>query len=54
MHNTTKYIDALPDIIHSYNNTYHSAVHKEPVDVKKDDAYIKESMLEQYMKAKND
>ena len=28
IHNTTKYIDILPTIVHNYNNTYHSGIKK--------------------------
>ena len=28
MHNTTKYIDVLPEIIKGYNNSYHSGIKK--------------------------
>ena len=26
MHNTSRYTDILPDIIHSYNNSYHTSI----------------------------
>ena len=33
------YIDKLDDIVHEYNNTYHSKIRMKPIDVK-DNAYI--------------
>ena len=38
-HQTVKYIDALPSIIHSYNNTYHRGIEKKPSEVKNIDKY---------------
>jgi transposase InsO family protein len=31
--NTRRFLDVLPDLIHSYNNTYHSSIRMKPVDV---------------------
>jgi hypothetical protein len=31
--NTYRYIDVLPDLVHSYNNTYHSAIKMKPSEV---------------------
>lgn len=37
-HNTYRYIDILPDLLHSYNRTYHSTIRCRPVDVTKHNA----------------
>ena len=53
MHNTTKYIDVLTDLIYSYNNTYHTTLKKSPIEVKNNDGDINNMYLDKYMKAKN-
>jgi hypothetical protein len=40
MHNTTKYIDVLPQIILNYNNSYHSGIKLKPSEVEKFDSRI--------------
>ena len=35
MHNTTKYINVLPNIVHAYNNSYQSGIKKAPNKVDK-------------------
>ena len=32
-HNTTRYIDALPDLVKSYNNSYHRSIRRAPSEV---------------------
>ena len=54
MHNTTKYIDVLPEIIKGYNNSYHSGIKKTPNEVKGNDENIDEILFKKYMKAKQD
>ena len=54
MYNTTKYINVLPQIIHGYNNTYHSGIKKAPNKVEDDDDEVLESMNQKYMKAKKE
>ena len=40
MHNTSRYIDILPDIMHSYNNSYDSSIKMKPNQVKEVDDKI--------------
>ena len=35
-HNTWKYIDVLPKIVKTYNNTFHSSIKMKPINVNKD------------------
>lgn len=34
-HNTRKYIDILPDLVHRYNNSYHQSIKMRPIEVNK-------------------
>ena len=54
MYNTTKYINVLPQIIHGYNNTYHSGIKKAPNKVEDDDEQVLEIMNQRYIKAKEE
>ena len=54
MYNTTKYINVLPQIIHGYNNTYHSGIHKTPNKVEEDDEEVIELTHKKYVKAKQE
>ena len=38
--NTSRYIDILPKIVHSYNKTWHSGIRSEPINVTKKDENI--------------
>ena len=51
-HNTTKYINVLPNIIHSYNNSYHSTIKKKPVEVEEEDEGVEQIYNRKYNKAK--
>ena len=33
--NTPRYIDILPQLVDSYNRTWHSGIHSEPINVNK-------------------
>ena len=33
--NSPRYIEVLPKIVHSYNRTWHSGIHSEPINVNK-------------------
>ena len=33
--NSPRYIEVLPKIVHSYNPTWHSGIHSEPINVNK-------------------
>ena len=37
MHNTSRYIDVLPDIIYSYNNSFQTSIKMKPNEVKEVD-----------------
>jgi hypothetical protein len=50
-HNTTKYIDVLPDIVYNYNNGYHSGIKKVPAEVEEEDRDILELNNKKYIKA---
>ena len=54
MYNTTKYITILPQIIHGYNNTYHSGIKKIPIQVEDDDEDVIELTNRKYNKAKEE
>jgi len=54
MYNTTKYINVLPQIIHGYNNTYHSGIKKIPNQVEEDDDDVIELTNRKYNKAKEE
>jgi len=54
IHNTTKYIDILPTIVHNYNNTYHSGIKKAPNKVEDDDKEIIELTRKKIEKAKQE
>ena len=51
MHNTTTYINVLPNLIHSYNNNFHSGIKMIPSDVKDTDENITALMQNRYEKA---
>ena len=51
MHNTTKYIDVLPNLIPSYNNSYHSGIKKIPSEVKENDDKITSLIQSKYNQA---
>ena len=38
--NTTRYIDILPQIVESYNKTWHSGIRSEPVNVMKENENV--------------
>ena len=54
MHNTTKYINVLPSIIHSYNNSYHSGIKHTPSEVQDTDEEIIKLTNRKYNKAKEE
>ena len=33
--NSPRYIEVLPKIVHSYNRTWHSGIHSDPINVNK-------------------
>ena len=43
--NTRRYLDALGDLVHSYNNTHHRAIGMAPYEVNKDNEYIVRARL---------
>ena len=51
MHNTSRYIDVLPDIIHSYNNSFHTSIKMKPNEVKEVDNKINFINNNKYNKA---
>ena len=51
MHNTSRYIVFLPDIIHSYNNSFHTSVKMKPNEVKEVDDKI--NFMKLYKKKQN-
>jgi len=42
--NTRRYLDALGDLVHSYNNTYHRSIGMAPYEVNKDNEYTSSSV----------
>lgn len=54
MHNTTKYISVLPNIVHNYNSSYHSGIKKAPNKVEDDDEEIIELTRKKIEKAKEE
>ena len=54
MYNTTKYINVLSQIVHAYNNTYHSGIKKIPNEVEDIDNDIIELTNKKYNKAKQE
>ena len=40
MHNTTKYINVIDDIVENYNTSYHSGIKLIPDDVKNNDGKV--------------
>ena len=54
MYNTTKYINVLPQIIHGYNNTYHSGIKKIPNQVEDEDEDVIELTNRKYNDAKKE
>ena len=54
MHNTTNYIDVLPDIVKNYNMAYHSGIKKAPIDVKDEDQDVLNIFLKRYQLAKEE
>ena len=54
MHNTNNYIDVLPQLVHNYNNSYHSTLKMNPADVKDNDERILKILNEKYNKAKKE
>ena len=54
MYNTTKYINVLPQIIHGYNNTYHTGIKKIPNQVEEEDEDVIELTNRKYNKAKEE
>ena len=53
MYDTTRYINVLPQIIHGYNNTFHSGIKQKPNEVEDDDEVL-EIMNKKYVKAKEE
>ena len=51
MYNTSTYIDVLPDMIHNYNNSFHSGIQKIPSNVKVNDDDISNLFMEKILKA---
>ena len=54
MYNITQYINVLPQIIHGYNNTYHSGIRKTPNKVEEDDEEVIDLTHKKYVKAKQE
>ena len=54
MYNTTKYINVLPQILHGYNNTYQSGIHKKSIQVEENDKEVIELTRKKYVKAKRE
>jgi len=54
MHNTTMYIDVLPNIVKNYNMAYHSGIKKAPIDVKDEDQDVLNIFLKKYQLAKEE
>jgi len=42
--NTRRYLDALGDLVHSYNNTHHRSIGMAPYEVNKDNEYTSSSV----------
>ena len=40
VHNTTKYIDVIEDLVKNYNTSYHSGIKMIPDDVKNNDGKV--------------
>jgi len=51
MHNTTKFINALPDLVYNYNSSKHSGIKAIPKDVQTTDKDITALQKERYKKA---
>ena len=43
--NTRRYVDVLPDLIDSYNNTHHRSIGMAPVEVNVDNEYVVRNRL---------
>jgi len=43
--NTRRYLDALDDLVHSYNNTHHRSIGMTPYEVNKDNEYVVRARL---------
>ena len=52
-YNTSKYIDVLNDIVQNYNNTYHSGIKKEPINVKHEDEEVFNITRQKYINARD-
>ena len=50
-YNTSEYIDVLNDIVQNYNNTYHSGIKKEPINVKHEDEEVFNITRQKYINA---
>ena len=54
MHNTTNYIDVLPNIVNNYNLAYHSGIKKAPTDVEDNDKSVLDIFMKKYNLAKEE
>ena len=54
MHNTTKYIDVLPNIVYNYKHSFHSQIKKAPIEVDEEDEKVIELTRRKIEKAKQE
>ena len=51
MHNTSNYFDVLPQIMESYNTSFHAGIKNIPEEVGETDEKVNQMYLENYLKA---